>query len=94
MSKINNTCLFFINNSIKHVLEKKFVCDISGKKMFHCDQGEWYVFLLEEKNGMFSCWKEKKFGQEEKHTLSPGIKCSALNLLISLQHFSKPCTEF
>ena len=50
--------------------KKKFVCDISGKKLFVFDQGE--------KNVMFSCWKEKNnLVKKKNHTLPPGIKWSA-----------------
>ena len=58
---------FAVEWIFKHVLEKKFVCDISGK---NC------LFLIrEEKNVMFS----HNVVRKKNHTLPPGIKWSAPN---------------
>ena len=58
---------FAVEWIFKHVLEKKFVCDISGK---NCS------FLIREKNNvMFSYNVVRK----KNHTLPPGIKWSAPN---------------
>ena len=59
-----------LDGSLNMSWKKKFVCDISGKKLFVFAQREkkCYVFLLEGKNNLIG---------KKNHTPPPGIKWSA-----------------